>query len=143
MRILMLGAGGFIGANLVEYLIKNSQHQIVGVDTEDDKVSELLVKEDRFTMALCDIRSDNDLVEGFVRDSDVVLDLIAYANPSVYVSRPLDVVDLNFFQNLRLVEKCIQYKKRLLQFSTCEVYGRAEGRREPFNEDKTNLVMGP
>jgi len=139
----MLGAGGFIGANLVEYLIKNSQHQIVGVDTEDDKVSELLVKEDRFTMALCDIRSDNDLVEGFVRDSDVVLDLIAYANPSVYVSRPLDVVDLNFFQNLRLVEKCIEFKKRLLQFSTCEVYGRAEGRREPFNEDQTNLVMGP
>jgi len=143
MRILILGAGGFIGANLVEHLIKNSLHQIVGIDTVDDKVSELLVKEDRFTMVLCDIRTDNDLVERLVKEADVVLDLIAYANPSVYVSRPLDVVDLNFFQNLRLVEKCIEHKKRLIQFSTCEVYGRAEGRREPFNEDKTTLVMGP
>jgi UDP-apiose/xylose synthase len=73
----------------------------------------------------------------------VVVDLIAYANPSIYVSRPLEVVDLNFFQNLRLVDACMRHGKRLIQFSTCEVYGRSGGRRDPFKEDETNLIMGP
>jgi UDP-apiose/xylose synthase len=142
LQILILGAGGFIGANLAEHLLKKSDHEIIGVDTEGDKVREL-VDEPRFTLIRCDISRDSHVVEDLVKSADVVLDLIAYANPSVYVSRPLEVVDLNFFQNLKLVEKCIHYEKRLIQFSTCEVYGRANGRREPFNEDKTPLVMGP
>ena len=36
--------------------------------------------------------------------ADVVVDLIAYANPSMYVTEPLEVFDLNFMQNLDIAK---------------------------------------
>ena len=32
MNILLLGAGGFIGSHLVEHLLKESKHEVVGLD---------------------------------------------------------------------------------------------------------------
>ena len=63
--------------------------------------------------------------------------------PSLYIQRPLDIVDLNFFQNLKIVKKCIKYKKRLVQFSTCEVYGMLGGRSGIFDGKSSLLVLGP
>lgn len=143
MKVLLLGAGGFIGSNLTEHLLADSEYTIIGVDNDDEKVRDIDARDGRFEFHRWDVRDMSDRVDALVAQSDVVVDLIAYANPSVYVSRPLEVVDLNFFQNLQLVEKCIRHRKRLIQFSTCEVYGRSQGSREPFAEDRTSLVMGP
>ena len=41
------------------------------------------------------------------------------ANPSLYVSNPIDVFKLNF-ENLKIAEFCVKHKKRIVQFSTCE-----------------------
>jgi UDP-apiose/xylose synthase len=142
LKILVLGAGGFVGSNLVEHLINNTDHTVVGVDSDAEKLTDISAQDGRFEFVLADVRA-LDTLGDLVSAADVVVDLIAYANPSIYVTKPLEVIDLNFHQNLRLVAKCIQHKKRLIQFSTCEVYGRSEGRREPFNEDETNLIMGP
>ena len=103
MNILLLGVGGFIGSNLAEYLIKNTDHKVVGMDTDDEKVRDIDRNGGRFVFHQADIRLVGDRVGELVQEADVVVDLIAYANPSIYVSKPLDVVDLNFFQNLRLV----------------------------------------
>ena len=74
------------------------------------------------------------------------------ANPSLYVSNPVDVFKLNFTENLKIAEFCVKHKKRIVQFSTCEVYGitsaRAFGKDSskyptPFVEDETPLIMGP
>ena len=68
---------------------------------------------------------------------------------------PFGVYDLNYTQNMKVVEQCRQHKKRLVQFSTCEVYGitaakAAEqfglsSKENPceFIEDETPLIMGP
>ena len=85
-------------------------------------------------------------------EHDVVVDLVAMANPSLYVSNPVDVFKLNFSENLKIAEFCVKHKKRIVQFSTCEVYGitsaRAFGKDSskyptPFAEDETPLIMGP
>ncbi|HLF78771.1 MAG TPA: bifunctional UDP-4-keto-pentose/UDP-xylose synthase [Dehalococcoidia bacterium] len=143
MNILLLGVGGFIGSNLAEHLLKETGHTVIGMDKDDEKVRDVDRQGGRFTFYQGDIGAAGEIVDELVEQSDVVVDLIAYANPSIYVSKPLEVVDLNFFQNLRLVDACMRHNKRLIQFSTCEVYGRSEGRREAFKEDETNLVMGP
>jgi UDP-apiose/xylose synthase len=143
MNILLLGAGGFIGSNLAEHLLRETDHTLVGIDTDNEKVRGIPDPDGRFTFIDRDIRDSREIIDNAVQESDVVMDLIAYANPSIYVSRPLEVVELNFFQNLKLVDACMERNKRLIQFSTCEVYGRSQGRREPFNEDETDLVMGP
>ncbi len=150
MKILLLGAGGFIGVNLTERLMKDGVHEVTAVDIQDEKISELLDTDLHFLHL--DISKDEAEVDKLVAASDVVVDLVAFANPSLYVEDPVGVFDLNFTQNMKVVQQCIRHKKRLIQFSTCEVYGitaaKAMGLDSrthpmPFSEDETPLIMGP
>jgi nucleoside-diphosphate-sugar epimerase len=41
MRVLLLGAGGFIGVNLTERLLKDGTHSVVAVDIQEEKINEI------------------------------------------------------------------------------------------------------
>jgi len=151
MKILMLGAGGFIGANLTERLIRDGIHEVTALDIERDKLDDTLGGE-ALNYVQFDIRGDEKKLEELTVAHDVVVDLVAMANPALYVSNPIDVFKLNFTENLKIAEFCVKHKKRIVQFSTCEVYGitaaRAFGKNSadfpmPFSEDDTPLIMGP
>jgi UDP-apiose/xylose synthase len=139
MKLSIFGAGGFIGSNLVEYLIRRGEHEVVGLDVSAEKLEG--IEGDAFTFVEADISAQPDLAEQLVAESDVVVDLIAYANPSIYVEKPLDVYRLNFVENMRIVEDCVKHGKRLIQYSTSEVYGKANG--AIYREDESDLIMGP
>ncbi len=154
LRILSLGAGGFIGAHLTARLLREG-HRVTGVDTEGDKVSEYR-DVPGFTFLQRDIREPGFDLDRLVAEADVVIDLIAHANPGLYVSSPLEVFRLNFDENLRIAEACVRNHRRLVQFSSCEVYGKTlaaiapEHVKDPedpalatFSEDDTPLIMGP
>jgi nucleoside-diphosphate-sugar epimerase len=140
MKLLIFGAGGFIGSNLVEHLIAEGEHEVTGVDVTGDKLVGIEGPNFRFIEA--DISKDRDLAGELVAATDVVVDLIAYANPSIYVESPLDVVHLNFFENMKILEYCIQHDKRLIQYSTSEVYGKRSS-EATYQEDVSDLIMGP
>jgi len=154
LRILSLGAGGFIGSHLTRHLIE-AGHTVVGVDTHVDKIEDLLGQCNlRFERR--DIREPGFDLRGLVAESDLVIDLIAYANPGIYLRQPLDVFQLNFLENLKIAEACVDEGKRLVQFSSCEVYGKTAARSIPdklvdpedralatFSEDETDLLLGP
>ena len=85
-----------------------------------------------------------------------MIDLIAYANPGLYLRIPLEVFRLNFTENLKIAETCVRHGKRLIQFSTCEVYGRTAASlsnarvadpEDPihatFTEDDSEYILGP
>lgn len=140
MEIAILGAGGFIGSHLVEQLVARGEHHVTAVDVTDEKL--VGIPPQRFTYRQCDVRRDRALLDEIVRGADTVVDLVAYANPSIYVTAPLDVFDLNFIQNLDIARLCITHGKRLIQFSSAEVYGKtANG--EAYSEDRTDFVVGP
>jgi len=140
LRITLLGAAGFVGSHLVEHLVKRGEHEVVGVDVDCEKLSHL--DPTAFTFHLADVRAARGLVDDLVRRSDVVVDLIAFANPSLYVSSPLEVFRLNFVCNLEIAELCIRHCKRLIQYSSSEVYGKAD-RGNCFSETTTDMVLGP
>ena len=89
MKLLIFGAGGFIGSNLVEHLIRQGEHEVVGVDITSEKLKG--IEGPNFTFLDGNI-SDADFANKLVAETDVVVDLIAYANPSIYVESPLEVV---------------------------------------------------
>jgi nucleoside-diphosphate-sugar epimerase len=88
-----------------------------------------------------DITLDTAWVESQVKNCDVVLPLVAIANPAVYVQDPLRVFELDFEANLAVVRLCVKYKKRVLFPSTSEVYGMSP--EAAFDEETTDLVLGP
>lgn len=155
-KLLILGAGGFIGVNLTEQLVKDGVHEIVAVDINKEKIEDLLQNPSpKLKYIHQDISDDAAMVE-LVQGADIVLDLVAFANPSLYVEDPVvGVFDLNFTQNMKVIEHCRQLKKRLIQFSTCEVYGMTAAKAGEnfglssdqhtceFEEDTTPLIMGP
>jgi UDP-apiose/xylose synthase len=140
VNIALLGAGGFLGSHLIEHLVERGEHTVVGLDVTDEKLSEI----DRSTFVFhnADIRTADSLLDEIVREADLVVDLVAHANPSLYVAEPLEVFDLNFTHNLKIVDLCVNHGKRLVQFSSAEVYGKAAG-AEPCNEETTDFVVGP
>lgn len=140
MRIAILGGGGFIGSHMVEHLVARGEHEVVAIDLTREKLVD--VPESAITFHEADIRQSPALVERTIRESDLVVDLIAYANPSMYVTSPLEVFDLNFLQNLEIAKLCIKHGKRLVQYSSAEVYGKTETGGAYF-EDETDFIFGP
>jgi len=141
VTILILGAGGFIGSHMVEHLVRRGEHAVIALDVTDEKLAGI----DRrgFTFRQADIRAAGPLVDRLVADADLVVDLIAYANPSMYVTSPLEVFELNFLQNLEIAKRCSRHGKRLIQYSSAEVYGKAAPGADACREDDTDSVFGP
>ncbi len=155
MNVLLLGGGGFIGCHTAQKLLQDTPHEVYCYDLYNDKIQDSL-GHTRFKYIQGDIRRDHDRVEQLVKDSDVVIDLIAHANPALYVAMPLDVFNLNFTENLKIAEYCVEHRKRLIQFSTCEVYGKTvasllqdqllepdDPKHAVFQEDTTAFILGP
>ncbi|PWA78404.1 bifunctional polymyxin resistance protein, ArnA [Artemisia annua] len=55
------------------------------------------------------------------------VNLAAICTPADYNTRPLDTIYSNFIDALPVVKYCSENNKRLIHFSTCEVYGKTIG----------------
>jgi len=139
-KILILGVNGFIGSALTETILKEKDWHIFGMDMTRDKIEGSL-GHPNFNFVEGDITINKEWIEYHIKKCDVVLPLVAIATPSLYVSDPLRVFELDFEANLEIVRQCVHYKKRVIFPSTSEVYGMSED--EEFNEQSSNLVLGP
>ncbi|MFA5072444.1 MAG: bifunctional UDP-4-keto-pentose/UDP-xylose synthase [Nitrospirota bacterium] len=140
MKVLILGVNGFIGNSLTEYILKNKDWEVYGMDMTCDKLDQCLGHE-RFHFFEGDITINKEWIEYHIRKCDVVIPLVAIATPSTYVQDPLRVFELDFEANLAIVRKCVQYKKRVIFPSTSEVYGMCTDRE--FDEETSPLILGP
>jgi len=144
--IALFGGGGFIGSHLVRELL-DAGYDLIVVDISDEKIQDVLDHPRLEYIEMSIRKEENDeRCRQVVDKSDLVVDLVAFANPIQYVDQPIDVVDLNYDQNMKVVEDCTELDTRLVQFSTCEVYGKIGNRSGDdivFNEDTSDLIMGP
>jgi len=110
------------------------------MDLASDRLGDFL-DDPRFTFIEGDITINREWVEYHVRKCDVVLPLVAIATPSVYVTNPRKVFELDFEANLEVVRDCVKYGSRLIFPSTSEIYGMSTDAE--FDEESTNIVLGP
>ena len=85
----------------------------------------------------------------------MVVNLAALCNPSLYGTRTIDVIESNFLGAEPVVRMCARHGRRLVHFSTSEVFGRTlrswlpEGasplpeESDLFEEDSTPFLLGP
>jgi nucleoside-diphosphate-sugar epimerase len=100
-----------------------------------------LLADNNFNFSNIDILKDIHKIEKHIEECDVVFPLAAIANPSVYVTKPLSVFELDFEANLAIIKIALKYKKRLIFPSTSEVYGMCTD--EAFDEETSNCTTGP
>ncbi len=154
MRVLVLGVGGFIGSHLANRLLRATEHEVEGLDVTNKKLGEA-PDLPRFTFVRGDVRNERNTINEMIERAEVVVDLIAHASSSLYLEKPLEVFELNFPENLGIAQLCVEKRKRLIQFSSCEVYGKtvasvcADELKPPtnprhalFGEDKTKFYRG-
>lgn len=142
-RIVVLGAGGFIGSHLVPRLA-DGKTEIRAVDMDLSKLSTGLPGVRREQARLGETRLYEELTKG----ADVVVSLTALCNPALYNTRPLEVIDASYTDLVPLVKACAERGVWLVHFSTCEVYGKValdgRGRRTArMTEDETSMFLGP
>lgn len=141
MNLLILGANGFIGSNLIEHILTaRPGWHITALDLATDKLGDW-VNHPRVTFEQADMRERKSWIEEQVEEADVVLPLVAIATPATYVSNPMAVFELDFEANLFVVRECVKLKKRIIFPSTSEVYGMSDDL--PYDEEKSRLVTGP
>lgn len=140
MKVLILGVNGFIGNALTERILTTTDWEVFGLDVGSDKIQPFL-SHPRFRYLEGDIAINKEWIEYHIKKADVVLPLVAIATPASYVTRPLEVFQLDFEENLQIVKQCVRYKKRLVFPSTSEVYGMCPD--ESFDEEVSTMVYGP
>ena len=140
LKVLILGANGFIGSSLSESILKNTSWEIYAMDMAQDNLGGCLNHE-RFHFTEGDITIHREWVAYHVKKCDVIVPLVAIANPALYVQKPLKVFELDFEANLDIVRLCVKYAKRIIFPSTSEVYGMSQDAQ--FDEDTSNMVLGP
>lgn len=142
-RVLVTGAGGFIGSHLVEALARGgaSVRAFVRYNSRADigfLREALPALKDQLEIVSGDLR-DEAAVRQAVRGCDVVFHLGALiAIPYSYL-HPREVAETNFMGTLNILMACEEIGvKRLIHTSTSEVYGTAL--RTPI--DETHPLQG-
>lgn len=134
MRVLVTGAAGFIGSNVVKALLRGFEGaSVVGVDNMDayydlslkeSRLSELLEHE-LFTFYRGDISDKaflDDVFEGF--RPDYVLNLAAKVGVRHSVLHPEDYISTNINGFFNVLEACRKHEvKHLVYASSSSVYG--------------------
>lgn len=140
MKILILGANGFIGNALSKKLLDNQNIEVYALDLSCNKLGHS-INNPRFHFIEGDINISNEWIEYHIRKCDIIIPLVAIATPNVYVTDPLKVFQLDFEANLKIIKIVAKYNKRLIFPSSSETYGMCD---DPvFNEYTSNLVLGP
>lgn len=140
LKVLVLGANGFIGSTLTRAILRTRPWEVYGIDLSDHKLLDV-GGNPRFHFVKGDVTINREWVEYHVKKCDVVLPLVAIANPAQYVLDPLRVFDLDFEANLAVVRHCVRYGKRLIFPSTSEIYGMSDD--QVLDEETSLCVYGP
>src|SRR5213595_173134 len=140
LKIMILGANGFIGSALTNAILRTRPWEVYGIDLADNKLGDL-PPTPRFHFVEGDITINKEWVEYHVKKCDAVVPLVAIANPAQYVTHPLRVFELDFEANLDVVRHCVKYGKRLIFPSTSEIYGMSPD--AVLDEEASPLVYGP
>lgn len=138
-KVFILGVNGFIGYSIAKKLLDRGEYEVFGIDIFDFNIEEIL-PHPNFHFVKNDIRKCTEWVETTIKNCDIILPLIAIANPKVYIENPLKIYELDYEENIKIIKLCHKYKKRLIFPSTSEVYGMCKD--ELFSEETSKFITG-
>ena len=141
MKTLLTGGAGFVGSHLAETLL--GQGHIVQVldDLSTGSIDNIRHLKDRpgFDYVIDTVMNER-LTAELIDHCDVVFHLAAAVGVKLIVEEPVRTIETNVHGTEVVLKHASKKKKRVVIFSTSEVYGKSTA--VPFRED-ADLVMGP
>ena len=130
LKVLVTGAGGFIGSHVVDELLARS-HQVVALCKYNSSGTYGWLEDERYIqnnsveLHLGDI-TDSGYIENLVQNTDVVINIAALIGiPYSYIA-PRSYLNVNTLGVLNILEAVRKSGSKLVQISTSEVYGTPE-----------------
>lgn len=130
-KVLITGAAGFIGSNVLDYLFTKYPHySFTALDALTyagnlKNISEKLLKSPRFEFVYGDVRNSN-LVDSLVKKSDIVTHFAAETHVTRSIHDNIKFFETDVLGTQAVANAVYHHKKtveRFLHVSTCEVYG--------------------
>ncbi|MCM3715576.1 dTDP-glucose 4,6-dehydratase [Halalkalibacter oceani] len=138
--ILITGGAGFIGLNLVYYLLEMNDGDVTIFDSltyaANRRELEKLKEEPRVQFIEGDVTKQAEVEQLFQRSYDVVVHLAAETHVDRSIAKAKPFLDTNMIGTYHLLEQVRQGRcGLLLHMSTDEVYGSLESTTEPLTEE--------
>jgi len=143
-KALITGITGMVGSHLAEYLLKNTDWDVIGMlrwRSPLDNISGILDRinnKDRVSLVYADLR-DTLSIEAAVSQCvpDYVFHLAAQSYPKTSFDAPLDTLDTNIQGTVRVLDAIKKHapNAKVHVCSSSEVYGRVSKDKLPINED--------
>jgi UDP-glucose 4-epimerase len=141
VNILITGGAGFIGSHLAEYLLDQGDSIFVIDDLSTGRIENIahLKPHPRFHYTIDSIMNVP-LTAELVDQADVILHAAAAVGVRLIVESPVRTIETNIRGTEIILQLAAKKRKKVVLFSTSEVYGKAA--KVPFGEDD-DLVLGP
>lgn len=135
MKILLTGAGGFVGSHLLSHFLKNTNHEIVCICSWKHRGAPYRILDDenyqknkeRVTIITHDLISPfTEDVKNEIGFPDIIINVASESHVDRSITDPVPFVKNNVDLMLTMLEFAREVSPKLfLQFSTDEVYGQA------------------
>ena len=141
-KVLVTGAAGFIGSNMVKFLLEKTDYKVIGIDNfsggEMNKsfIEELEKNNDRFELI------NDDFVNVDLENVNMVYHFAAIPRVLYSVEHPIETNHDNVSKTLMLLENCSKHNiDRFVFSSSSSIYGDVDN--FPTKEDEPKLPKSP
>ena len=138
-KILITGATGLVGSNLVEEFMKHENVSVVLLARDENKVRALFQKyfnRKNFTYHIQDIR----LPFNFDDDFDYIFNAAGSISHNEIYKCPVHIIDTNVLGARNCLEYAKSHKCRVILFSSATIYASDEAADVQLDETQTNMT---
>lgn len=149
---LVTGIAGMVGSHLVDYLLENSEWDVVGFLRWNDPVENLehlsdrINRKDRIELFFGDLNDMSSLQHCIKKHPpDFVFHLAAQSYPQTSFVSPLDTLNTNILGTAKLLEslRLVDSKATIHVCASSEIFGRVAKDRLPIVEDESIHPASP
>ena len=143
MKYLITGVAGLLGSRLADWLIENTNHQVIGIDDLSGGYIDNINEDVEFYKF--DLSNGSDVERLFEKvKPDIVYHFAAYAAEGLSPFMRTYNYKNNLISTAKIINGCINHDvKRLIFTSSMAVYGNGWNGKRPFHEDDLPSPIDP